>query len=106
MGKRLQRLAKNKTDLVPKNASCKRWDTPKVSGRNSRKEHAIMSGRFHVVTWNGGGNTTPIYALARRLVARGHEVTLLGQSAQAEAARDLRARFVPLGVPAWTPGKS
>jgi MGT family glycosyltransferase len=65
-----------------------------------------MSGRFHVVTWNGGGNTTPTYALARRLIARGHEVTLLGQSAQAEAARDLGARFVPLGVPDWTPGKS
>jgi MGT family glycosyltransferase len=65
-----------------------------------------MSGRFHVVTWNGGGNTTPTYALARRLVARGHAVMLLGQSAQAEAARDLGARFVPLGVPDWTPGKS
>jgi hypothetical protein len=38
----------------------------------------MMRGRFHVVTWNGGGNTTPAYALARRLVARGHEVTLLG----------------------------
>src|SRR5262249_49350838 len=78
----------------------------KVSGRNSRKEHAIMSGRFHVVTWNGGGNTTPTYALARRLVARGHEVTLLGQSAQAGAVRDLGVRFVPLGIPDWTPGKS
>jgi hypothetical protein len=28
MYKRPQRLAKNTTDLVPKNASCKRWDTP------------------------------------------------------------------------------
>jgi MGT family glycosyltransferase len=65
-----------------------------------------MSGRFHVVTWSGGGNTTPTYALARRLIACGHEVTLLGQSAQAEAARDLGARFVSLGVPDWTPGKS
>src|SRR5262245_54027028 len=66
----------------------------------------MMSGRFHVVTWNGGGNTAPTYALARRLVARGHEVTILGQMAQAAAARDLRAGFVPLGVPDWTPGKS
>ena len=65
-----------------------------------------MSGRFHVVTWNGGGNTTPTYVLARRLIARGHEVTLLGQRAQAEAARNLGVRFVPLGVPDWTPGKS
>jgi UDP:flavonoid glycosyltransferase YjiC (YdhE family) len=66
----------------------------------------MMCGRFHVVTWNGGGNTTPTYALARRLVACGHEVTILGQSAQAEAAHDLGARFVSLGVPDWTPGKS
>ena len=65
-----------------------------------------MSGRFHVVTWSGGGNTTPTYALARRLIARGHEVTILGQMAQAQAAHDLGARFVPLGVPDWTPGKS
>jgi MGT family glycosyltransferase len=65
-----------------------------------------MRGRFHVVTWSGGGNTTPTYALTRRLVARGHAVTLLGQRAQAEAARDLGARFVPLGVPDWRPGKS
>src|SRR5262245_55801325 len=27
MDKRPQRLAKNKTDLMPKNTSCKRWDT-------------------------------------------------------------------------------
>src|SRR5512144_2645034 len=70
------------------------------------RRHAMMSGRFHFVTWSGGGNTTPTYALARRLVARGHEVTILGQRAQAEAAHDLGARFVPLGVPDWTPGKS
>jgi hypothetical protein len=38
----------------------------------------MMRGRFHGVTWNGGGNTTPAYALALWPVARGHEVTLLG----------------------------
>jgi len=27
MDKWPQRLAKNKSDLMPKNASCKRWDT-------------------------------------------------------------------------------
>src|SRR5262245_14433383 len=70
------------------------------------RRRAVMSGRFHVVTWSGGGNTTPTYALARRLVARGHAGTLLGQRAQEAAARDLGARFVPLGVPDWTPGKS
>jgi MGT family glycosyltransferase len=66
----------------------------------------MLIGRFHLVTFSGGGNTVPTYALVRRLIARGHEVTILGQMAQAEAARNLGARFVPLGVPDWTPGKS
>jgi MGT family glycosyltransferase len=66
----------------------------------------MLIGRFHLVTFSGGGNTTPTYALARRLIARGHEVTILGQMAQAESARNLGARFVPLGVPDWTPDKS
>jgi hypothetical protein len=30
MDKWPQRLAKNKTDLMPKNASCKRWDTVEI----------------------------------------------------------------------------
>src|SRR4029453_12038002 len=63
-------------------------------------------GRFHLVTFSGGGNTVPTLALARRLIARGHEVAILGHMAQAETARSLGARFVPLGVPDWTPGKS
>jgi hypothetical protein len=50
---------------------------------HSKKRRAMMRGRFHVVTWSGGGGTTPTYALARRLIARGHEVTTLGQMAQA-----------------------
>ncbi|MEX2205123.1 MAG: glycosyltransferase [Myxococcota bacterium] len=62
--------------------------------------------RFLFVTWNGGGNTAPRYPLVRSLVARGHKVTILGQSAQAGAARELGARFAPLGVPDWTAGKS
>ena len=37
MDKRSQRLAKNKTDLIPKNASCKRWDTPKTTVLSSRR---------------------------------------------------------------------
>jgi hypothetical protein len=31
MDKRPQLLAKNKTDLMSNNASCKRWDTPGFS---------------------------------------------------------------------------
>ena len=39
-------------------------------------------------------------------MARGHKVTILGQATQAEAARELGARFAPLGIPDWTAGKS
>jgi MGT family glycosyltransferase len=61
---------------------------------------------FLFVTWDGGGNTAPTYPLVRGLVARGHTVAILGQPAQAEAARDLGATFAPLGLPDWPPGKS
>lgn len=66
----------------------------------------MINGQFLFVTWSGGGNTAPTYPLARCLAARGHKVTILGQAAQAEAARDLGARFMPLDIPDWTPGKS
>jgi MGT family glycosyltransferase len=39
-------------------------------------------------------------------VARGHNVAILGQPAQAEAVRALGATFAPLGLPDWTPGKA
>jgi MGT family glycosyltransferase len=66
----------------------------------------MVSGRFLFVSWSGGGNTAPTYPLVHQLVARGHQVTILGQSVQSETARALGARFAPLGVPDWTPGKS
>ena len=66
----------------------------------------MAKNQFLFVTWSGGGNTAPTYPLARSLVARGHKVTILGQSTQAEAARELGASFAPLGVPDWTAGKS
>ncbi len=65
-----------------------------------------VNGRFLFVTWNGGGNTAPTYPLVRRLAARGHAVTVLGQAAQGEAARGLGAEFVPLPAPDWALGKS
>ena len=37
MDKRPQRLAKNKSDLMPKNASCKRWDT--LDNEPTRRTH-------------------------------------------------------------------
>jgi MGT family glycosyltransferase len=66
----------------------------------------MTKGHFLFATWNGGGNTAPTYPLARSLVVRGHKVTILGQSTQAEAARELGARFAPLGIRDWTSGKS
>jgi MGT family glycosyltransferase len=66
----------------------------------------MASGRFLFVTWDGGGNTAPTYPLVRGLVARGHNVAILGQPTQAEAVRELGATFAPLGLPDWTPGKS
>ena len=66
----------------------------------------MARGRLLFVSWSGGGNTAPTYPLVRHLVARGHQVTLLGQYAQEETARALGATFAPLGVPDWTAGKS
>lgn len=66
----------------------------------------MASRRFLFVTWDGGGNIVPTYPLVRGLVAREHKVAILGQPAQAEAARALGATFAPLGLPDWTPGKS
>ena len=51
MGKRPYRLAKNKTDLMLKNASCKRWDTlkqalgkmPMRNGSRHRETHPCES---------------------------------------------------------------
>src|SRR5713101_8236934 len=77
---------------------------PAVFSFNSNGK--MVRGRFLFVTWNGGGNTAPTYPLVRCLVARGHAVTVLGQAAQGEAARELGAKFVPLPFPDWTPGKS
>jgi UDP:flavonoid glycosyltransferase YjiC (YdhE family) len=42
-------------------------------------------GRFLIVTWDGGGNTTPALNLGRRLVRHGHEVTVLGWPSMATA---------------------
>jgi hypothetical protein len=47
MDKRPQRLAKNKTDLMPKNALCKRWDTLKHSQRATPHTPAPNSVRLN-----------------------------------------------------------
>src|SRR5208282_2926726 len=63
-------------------------DTSKGSRENIRAKE--KKGRFLFVTFEGGGNMTPTLALVRRLVQRGHQVTLLG-------SRGLGARVIDAG---------
>src|SRR5688572_12249185 len=55
------------------------------------------SKRFLLVTWDGGGNTPPELAVARRLVARGHALHVLGDPTLENSARDAGCSFSP-----WT----
>ncbi len=50
--------------------------------------------RVLLVSWDGGGNLPPVLALAERLVERGHEVRLLGNRSQEQAARAAGCEFV------------
>src|SRR5712675_1392581 len=47
--------------------------------------------RFLFAMWDGGGNVPPALGLARRLIARGHEVRLLGDPTLADEARAVGA---------------
>jgi UDP:flavonoid glycosyltransferase YjiC (YdhE family) len=47
------------------------------------------------VIWEGGGNTAPQLAIARALVARGHEVRILGHRCQRERIEAAGAEYVP-----------
>ena len=45
--------------------------------------------RFLFASWDGGGNVPPMLTMVRRLVARGHDVRVIGDActrAEAEAA--------------------
>lgn len=53
--------------------------------------------RFLFVTWDGGGNIPPELAIARRLVARGHEVRVLADPTLAREAELAGCAFSP-----WT----
>jgi MGT family glycosyltransferase len=53
--------------------------------------------RYLLVSWDGGGNTPPELALARRLVARGHGVRLLADPTLEAEARGRGCEFSP-----WT----
>lgn len=56
--------------------------------------------RILIVTYDGGGNALPAFALAQRLARRGHDVTVLGQDGQ-EASTAPGITFRPAGIPAW-----
>jgi MGT family glycosyltransferase len=51
--------------------------------------------RFLFVLWEGGGNSPMQLELARRLVARGHDLRVLTEDCLAEDVRDARCRFEP-----------
>ncbi len=53
--------------------------------------------RFLFVTWDGGGNITPEFAVARRLIERGHAVRVLGDPTLLAEAHTIGADFSP-----WT----
>jgi MGT family glycosyltransferase len=53
-------------------------------------------GSYLIVTWDGAGNLAPTLGITRRLVARGHDVRMIGHETIAERCGDVGARFVPL----------
>jgi MGT family glycosyltransferase len=50
---------------------------------------------FLLVTWDGGGNIPPELCLARKLIARGHRVRVLGDPTLEDEARAVGAAFSP-----------
>jgi len=49
--------------------------------------------RYLLTTWEGGGNVGPELAIAKRLLARGHEVRVLGDPASEDAIRATGCAF-------------
>jgi MGT family glycosyltransferase len=54
----------------------------------------VKPSRFLFAMWEGGGTVPPELAVASRLVARGHEVTVIGDPSIAEDVKRAGARFV------------
>ena len=51
--------------------------------------------RFMLVTWSGGGNSTPTFGLAQALLQQGHEVIILGSDRVRDRAAAIGAGFRP-----------
>jgi MGT family glycosyltransferase len=50
---------------------------------------------FLLVTWDGGGNTPPMRAIAASLIARGHVVRVVAPESRRKSYESLGARFEP-----------
>ena len=62
------------------------------------------SGRFLIVSWDGGGNAPPALNLGARLVRQGHQVRLLGWESMASRAAAAGVGFATYpSVPSWPP---
>src|SRR5215510_3338254 len=51
--------------------------------------------KFLFTHWEGGGNTPPMLAIVRRLVARGHEVRVLSDACNQAEVEAVGAWFAP-----------
>lgn len=50
---------------------------------------------FLFITWNGGGNVTPVLGPARQLAKRGHHITVLTEPCLQPAVEQIGAQFIP-----------
>lgn len=65
----------------------------------------VVTGRILMPSWDGGGNTTPAYHLALRLLRRGHEVLIIGWPSMAKRAGGYGIPFVSYpSLPPWPDG--
>lgn len=55
--------------------------------------------RYVIVTWDGAGNLVATLGIARRLVADGHDVRMMGHQRIVERCGDVGTRFIPVTQP-------
>ena len=61
---------------------------------------------FLVATWEGGGNMPPVLSIIRKLISRGHNVRMIGDSCQRAEAEEAGASFSAWQRVAPRPDKS
>lgn len=67
---------------------------------------AMSGARVLVVTWEGGGNVTPVLGLGAQLLARGHRVGVLGQASLRPRVEAAGMEFVEQSSSGWLPNAS